>query len=86
MTASRPSMADIDYAANHFGSRLDTDAKAHGTPRVKRARHPVPARLIDGLSVRMMIVSRRFRDAAVRRVGNAFESLLAGFRPPREEE
>ncbi|OZF31266.1 amidase [Rhodococcus sp. 14-2496-1d] len=47
--------------------------------------HPalsVPAGLIDGLPVGMMIVGKHFDDATVLRVGHAFEQLVGGFPTP----
>lgn len=47
--------------------------------------HPaisVPAGLVDGLPTGMMIIGRRFDDATVLRVANAFESLYGGFPTP----
>ncbi|MBV9321241.1 MAG: amidase [Mycobacterium sp.] len=44
--------------------------------------HPaisVPAGLVDGLPVGMMIVGKRFGDATVLKVADAFESLCGGF-------
>jgi amidase len=44
--------------------------------------HPaisVPAGLVDGLPVGMMLVGKRFDDATVLRVADAFESLCGGF-------
>lgn len=51
--------------------------------------HPaitVPAGLVDGLPVGMMIVGKRFDDATVLKVADAFESLCGGFlEPPKME-
>jgi len=47
--------------------------------------HPattVPAGLVDGLPAGMMIVGRRFDDAACLRVAHAFEVLCGGFPAP----
>ena len=47
--------------------------------------HPaisVPAGLADGLPVGMMIVGKRFDDAACLRVADAFERLTGGFPAP----
>ena len=47
--------------------------------------HPaisVPAGLADGLPVGMMIVGKRFDDAACLRVADAFERLSGGFPAP----
>ena len=42
----------------------------------------VPAGLADGLPVGMMIVGKRFDDAACLRVAHAFERLSGGFPAP----
>ncbi|MFY2860190.1 amidase [Mycobacterium sp. THU-M104] len=61
--------------------------KAANTAPMDITGHPalsVPAGLVDGLPVGMMIVGRRFDDATVLRVADAFESLCGGFAaPPR---
>lgn len=47
--------------------------------------HPactVPAGLVDGLPVGMMIIGKRFDDATVLRVANAFETAVGGFPTP----
>ena len=47
--------------------------------------HPaltVPAGLVDGLPVGMMIIGKHFHDATVLRVGHAFEQLRGGFPMP----
>ncbi|OZF01317.1 amidase [Rhodococcoides fascians] len=47
--------------------------------------HPalsVPAGLVDGLPVGMMIIGKRFDDATVLRVGHSFEKLIGGFPTP----
>jgi amidase len=44
----------------------------------------VPARLVDGLPVGMMIIGRHFADADVLRVAHTFEQAVGGFpAPPR---
>jgi amidase len=56
--------------------------KAVNTAPMDITGHPalsVPAGLLDGLPVGMMIVGRRFDDATVLRAGAAFESLCGGF-------
>lgn len=48
--------------------------------------HPactVPAGLVDGLPVGMMVVGRRFEDATVLRVAHAYEEAVGGFPAPR---
>jgi amidase len=42
----------------------------------------VPAGLVDGLPVGMMIMGRRFDDATILKIANAFESLRGGFPAP----
>jgi amidase len=61
-------------------------AQAHGkavnTAPLDATGHPaisVPAGLVDGLPVGMMIAGKRFDDATVLRVADAFESLCGGF-------
>jgi amidase len=47
--------------------------------------HPaitVPAGLVDGLPVGMMITGKRFDDATVLKVADGFESLCGGFPEP----
>jgi amidase len=47
--------------------------------------HPaisIPAGLVDGLPAGMMIVGKRYDDATVLRVANAFETLCGGFPTP----
>lgn len=59
--------------------------KATNTAPMDITGHPalsVPAGLLDGLPVGMMIVGRRFDDATVLRAGAAFESLCGGFPSP----
>jgi amidase len=49
--------------------------------------HPslsVPAGLVNGLPVGMMITGRHFDDATVLRVGRAFEKLRGAFPTPAE--
>jgi amidase len=56
--------------------------KALNTSPMNITGHPaisVPAGLVDGLPAGMMIVGKRFDDATVLRVADAFESLCAGF-------
>jgi amidase len=48
--------------------------------------HPalsVPAGLVDGLPVGMMIIGKHFDDGTVLRVGHSFEQLVGGFPAPR---
>ena len=56
--------------------------KARNTAPLDITGHPaisVPAGLVDGLPVGMMLVGKRFDDATVLRVADAFESLCGGF-------
>jgi amidase len=56
--------------------------KAVNTAPMDLTGHPaisVPAGLVDGLPAGMMIVGKRFDDATVLRVADAFESLCGGF-------
>ena len=61
-------------------------ARAHGkafnTAPMDLTGHPaisVPAGLVDGLPVGMMLVGKRFDDATVLRLADAFESMSGGF-------
>ncbi len=59
--------------------------KADNTAPLDITGHPaisVPAGLVDGLPAGMMIVGKRFDDATVLRVADAFESLCGGFPTP----
>lgn len=59
--------------------------KAINTAPLNITGHPavsVPAGLVDGLPVGMMIVGKRFDDATVLRVAHAFEQLCGGFAKP----
>ncbi len=56
--------------------------KAFNTAPINLTGHPaisIPAGLIDGLPAGMMIVGKRFDDATVLRVADAFESQCGGF-------
>ena len=60
--------------------------KAVNTAPMDITGHPaisVPAGLVDGLPAGMMIVGKRFDDATVLKVADAFESLCGGFPPAR---
>jgi amidase len=66
---------DLALLERALGKALNTapfDATGH--PAIS-----VPAGLVDGLPVGMMIVGKRFDDATVLRVADAFESLCGGF-------
>lgn len=59
--------------------------KAFNTAPMNITGHPaisVPAGLVGGLPAGMMIVGKRFDDATVLRVADAFESLCGGFPSP----
>jgi len=59
--------------------------KAFNVAPIDITGHPaisVPAGLVDGLPVGMMIVGKRFDDATVLKVAGAFESLCGGFPAP----
>ena len=59
--------------------------KAFNVAPIDITGHPaisVPAGLVDGLPVGMMIVGKRFDDATVLKVADAFESLCGGFPAP----
>ncbi|OBA81562.1 amidase [Mycobacterium sp. 1164966.3] len=59
--------------------------KAFNTAPLNVTGHPaisVPAGLVDGLPAGMMIVGKRFDDATVLKVADAFESLCGGFSTP----
>jgi amidase len=56
--------------------------KAFNTAPIDITGHPaisVPAGLVDGLPAGMMIVGKRFDDATVLKIADAFESLCGGF-------
>ncbi|MEB3979831.1 amidase [Mycobacterium sp. 663a-19] len=56
--------------------------KAFNTAPIDITGHPaisVPAGLVDGLPAGMMLVGKRFDDATVLRMADAFESLCEGF-------
>ncbi|HEY1443211.1 MAG TPA: amidase family protein [Mycobacterium sp.] len=56
--------------------------KAFNVAPIDITGHPaisVPAGLVDGLPVGMMIVGKRFDDATVLKVADAFESVCGGF-------
>jgi len=56
--------------------------KAFNAAPIDITGHPaisVPAGLVDGLPAGMMIVGKRFGDATVLKVADAFESLCGGF-------
>jgi amidase len=62
-----------------LGSAL---GKARNTAPMDITGHPaisVPAGLVDGLPVGMMLMGKRFDDATVLKLADAFESLCGGF-------
>jgi amidase len=68
-----------------LGLLVRTLGKAFNTAPTDVTGHPaisVPAGLVDGLPVGMMIVGKRFDDATVLKVADAFESLRGGFPAP----
>jgi amidase len=59
--------------------------KARNTAPMDITGHPavsVPAGLVDGLPVGMMLVGKRFDDATVLKLADAFEALCGGFPSP----
>jgi amidase len=80
-TASTLPLPDADDAtllAQAMGKALNTaPMNITGHPAIS-----VPAGLVDGLPVGMMIMGKRFDDATVLRVGHAFEELCGGFPKP----
>ncbi|GBE67957.1 amidase [Mycobacterium sp. MFM001] len=82
-----PSTAGILPAPDADDATLLTQAmgKALNTAPMNVTGHPaisVPAGLVDGLPVGMMIMGRRFDDATVLRAAHAFEVLCGGFPMP----
>jgi amidase len=72
------SPADLALLERALGKALNTaPLDITGHPAIS-----VPAGLVDGLPVGMMIVGKRFDDAAVLKVADAFESLCGGFPTP----
>ena len=84
-----PGTADILPAGNPQDVTLLGRAlgKALNTAPMDITGHPaisVPAGLVDGLPVGMMLIGKRFDDATVLKLADAFESLRGGFpAPPR---
>jgi amidase len=69
---------DVAMLARALGKALNTaQFDITGHPAIS-----VPAGLVDGLPVGMMIVGKRFDDATVLKVADAFEALRGGFPPP----
>lgn len=66
---------DVALLAHTLGKGSNTAAAdLTGHPAIS-----VPAGLVDGLPIGMMIVGKRFDDATVLKVADAFESLCGGF-------
>lgn len=66
---------DVTLLANAHGKAINTaPMDLTGHPAIS-----VPAGLVDGLPVGMMIVGKRFDDATVLRAAHAFEMLCGGF-------
>ncbi|BBX94899.1 amidase [Mycobacterium lacus] len=66
---------DVTLLANARGKAVNTaPLDITGHPAIS-----VPAGLVDGLPAGMMIVGKRFDDATVLKVADAFESLCGGF-------
>jgi amidase len=66
---------DVALLARALGKALNTAPQdLTGHPAIS-----VPAGLVEGLPVGMMIVGKRFDDVTVLRVADAFESLCGGF-------
>jgi amidase len=73
--ASDPREVQIGRALEMIPNTAPFDISGH--PAIS-----VPAGLADGLPVGMMIVGKRFDDAACLRVADAFERLTGGFPAP----
>jgi len=75
---AQPLPADLSAIGPALGKVINTapfDITGH--PAIS-----VPAGLVDGLPAGMMVVGRRFDDATVLRVADAFEALCGGFPRP----
>ncbi|ALL78892.1 amidase [Pseudonocardia sp. EC080610-09] len=68
----------LDTALSMIGNTAPFDVTGHPACSV-------PAGLVEGLPVGMMVVGKRFDDATVLRVANAHEQLVGGFPAPRSE-
>jgi amidase len=69
---------DLTLLANAHGKAINTSPMdITGHPAIS-----VPAGLVDGLPVGMMIMGKRFDDATVLNVAHAFERLYGGFPMP----
>jgi amidase len=66
---------DVTLLARALGKALNTaPIDITGHPAIS-----VPAGLVDGLPVGMMLIGKRFDDATVLKLADAFESLCGGF-------
>jgi amidase len=71
-TGGEDNITLLDQALGTVGNTAPLDVTGH--PAIS-----VPAGLVDGLPVGMMIMGKRFDDATVLKVANAFEALCGGF-------
>jgi amidase len=71
-TGGEDNMRLLAQALGTVGNTAPLDVTGH--PAIS-----VPAGLVDGLPVGMMIMGKRFDDATVLKVANAFETLCGGF-------
>jgi amidase len=74
-TGGEDNITLLDQALGTVGNTAPLDVTGH--PAIS-----VPAGLVDGLPVGMMIMGKRFDDATVLKVANAFETLCGGFPTP----
>ena len=74
-TDSPQDLAPLEHALGKADNTAPTDITGH--PAIS-----VPAGLANGLPAGMMIVGKRFDDATVLKVADAFESLCGGFPAP----
>jgi amidase len=74
-TGGEDTITLLAQALGMVGNTAPLDASGH--PAIS-----VPAGLIDGLPVGMMIMGKRFDDATVLRVADAFERISGGFATP----
>jgi amidase len=74
-TGGEDTITLLAQALGMAGNTAPLDATGH--PAIS-----VPAGLVEGLPVGMMIIGKRFDDATVLKVADAFESLCGGFPTP----
>jgi amidase len=74
-TGREDSITLLAQALGTVGNTAPLDATGH--PAIS-----VPAGLIDGLPVGMMVMGKRFDDATVLKVADAFEAICGGFPTP----